>query len=83
MDRARAVRATALALVETTEARYAALARQARLYEESYRLGQQPLIEVVRVRVQRADADAARRRARAEAGRAESLLNQALGMLPR
>lgn len=83
VDRARAVRATALALVETTEARYAALARQARLYEESYRLGQQPLIEVVRVRVQRADADAARRRARAEAGRAESLLNQALGMLPR
>lgn len=82
LDRARETRATALLLVEATEARHAALAQQARLYEAAFRAGQLPLVEVIRVRAQNAVADAARRRARAEAGRAISLVNQSFGVEP-
>jgi len=82
VDRARAAREAALDLARLAEARHVALAQQARLYEAAYRGGQLPLIEVVRVRAQLADADAARRRARAEAGRAASEINQVLGMEP-
>jgi cobalt-zinc-cadmium efflux system outer membrane protein len=83
MDRARAARETALELARLAEARHAALRQQAGLFEQSYRAGQLPLIELVRVRGQLADADAARRRARAEAGRAASDVNQYLGVEPR
>ena len=82
VDRAREARAAALDLTRLAEARHAALAEQARLYEAAYRAGQLPFIEVVRVRMQLADADLSRRRARAEAGRAASDINQVLGQEP-
>lgn len=81
--RAREARAAALDLARLAESRHAALAEQTRLYEASFRAGQLPFIEIVRVRTQLADADAARRRARAEAGRAASDINQVLGFEPR
>jgi cobalt-zinc-cadmium efflux system outer membrane protein len=83
VDRARAARDAALDLARLAEARHAALRQQAGLFETAFRAGQLPLIEVVRVRGQLADADAARRRARAEAGRAASEINQMLGQEPR
>ena len=83
VDRTRAAREAALDLARLAEARHAALGQQARLYEAAYRGGQLPLIEVVRVRTQLAEADAARRRARAEASRAASEINQVLGLEPR
>jgi outer membrane protein TolC len=83
VDRARAAREAALDLLRLAEARFAALGRQRQFYEEAYRAGQLPLIEVVRVRAQLADADANRRRARAEAGRTASDINQVLGIEPR
>lgn len=82
VDRAREARTAALDLTRLAEARHAALAEQARLYEAAYRAGQLPFIEVVRVRMQLADADLSRRRARAEAGRAASDINQVLGQEP-
>jgi len=83
VEQAREAREAAIELTRLAEARHAALAEQTRLYEAAYRGGEQALIEVVRVRAQLADADAARRRARAEAGRATSEINQVLGIEPR
>jgi cobalt-zinc-cadmium efflux system outer membrane protein len=83
VDRARAAREAAFDLLRLAEARFAALSRQRQFYEEAYRAGQLPLIEVVRVRAQLADADSNRRRVRAEAGRAASDINQVLGIEPR
>lgn len=83
LDRAREARRAALDLARLSEDRHRALAEQASLYETSWRGGQLPLIELVRVRSQLAEADVARRRSRAEAGRAASEINQMLGLEPR
>nr|WP_282571919.1 TolC family protein [Roseomonas acroporae] len=81
-EAAREARDASLDLARLAEARHAALAEQARLYETAYRAGQLAFIELVRVRLLLADADLARRRTRAEAGRAASSINQVLGQEP-
>lgn len=81
-DAARATRETAEAVMVTAQARHDAVRRQAALAEAALRAGQLPLIELVRVRGQLADADAALRRARVNAARSVSVLNQAQGVLP-
>jgi len=62
--------------------RHRALSEQPGLAEASYRAGNLPFAEVVRVRAQIAQADAQRRRARVEQGRAASQINQTLGLEP-
>jgi outer membrane protein, heavy metal efflux system len=81
--RARAQREDAVELARLAEERHRALAEQAALSEASYRAGQTAFFELVRVRAQLAQADAARRRARTEASRAASQINQVLGIEPR
>ncbi|MBC7433265.1 MAG: TolC family protein, partial [Rubritepida sp.] len=80
--RARAQAEDAGAIAQLSEQRYRALAEQSGLYEAAYREGNLAFLEVVRVRAQLAGADAQRRRARVEQGRAASLINQTLGLEP-
>lgn len=80
--RARAQAGDAAAIAGLAEQRHRALAEQAGLVEASYRAGNLPFAEVVRVRAQIAQADAQRRRARVEQGRAASTINQTLGLEP-
>lgn len=80
--RARAQAEDARAIAQLSEQRHRALSEQSGLYETSYRAGNLPFLEVVRVRAQLAAADAQRRRARVEQGRAASLINQTLGLEP-
>lgn len=80
--RSRAQREDAEALTTITEQRHRALAEQAGLIETAFRAGNIDFIEVVRVRAQLAQSDAARRRARVERDRAASLINQILGVEP-
>ncbi len=65
-----------------SEARHTALAERAGLVVRAWRGGELPLVELVRARAALAEADAARRRARAELGRAFSQLNQVAGVEP-
>lgn len=80
--RARAQAEDAAAIAGLADQRHRALAEQAGLAEASYRAGNLPFAEVVRVRAQIAQADAQRRRARVEQGRAASQINQTLGLEP-
>ena len=80
--RARAQAGDAAAIAGLAEQRHRALAEQTGLSEASYRAGNLPFAEVVRVRAQIAQADAQRRRARVEQGRAASTINQTLGLEP-
>lgn len=80
--RSRAQREDAEALITITEQRHRALAEQSGLIETAFRAGNIDFIEVVRVRAQLAQSDAARRRARVERDRAASLINQILGVEP-
>jgi cobalt-zinc-cadmium efflux system outer membrane protein len=82
LDTAREAEAAARAVLEATAAQHEAARRQAALFEQSFRAGQLPLVEVVRARGALANADAALRRARVGVGRAVSVTNQALGILP-
>ncbi len=81
-SRARAQAEDAVAIAGLAEQRHRALAEQSGLAETAYRAGNLPFAEVVRVRAQLAQADAQRRRARAEQGRAASQINQVLGLEP-
>ncbi len=74
--------AAAQDIARGSEARHAALAERAGLVDRAWRGGELPLVELVRARAALADADAARRRARAELGRAFSQLNQVAGVEP-
>ena len=80
--RARAQADDASAIAQLSEQRHRALAEQSGLSETAYRAGNLPFAEVVRVRAQLAGADAQRRRARVEQGRAASIINQTLGLEP-
>ena len=80
--RARAQAEDAGAIARLSEQRHRALAEQSGLSETAYRAGNLPFAEVVRVRAQLAGADAQRRRARVEQGRAASTINQTLGLEP-
>ncbi|WP_431304022.1 TolC family protein [Sediminicoccus sp. BL-A-41-H5] len=80
--RARAQAGDAATIAGLAEQRHRALAEQTGLSEAAYRAGQLPFAEVVRVRSQIAQADAQRRRARVEQGRAASTINQTLGLEP-
>jgi outer membrane protein TolC len=81
-DRARLRLEVARDLARGAEARHAVLAERGGLVERAYRGGELPLVELVRARAALADADAARRRAAVEAGRAVSQLNQVSGVEP-
>lgn len=80
--RARAQAEDAAAIAALAEARHRALSEQSGLAETAYRAGNLPFAEVVRARAQLAAADAQRRRARVEGGRAASQINQVLGLEP-
>jgi len=80
--RARAQAQDAAAIAGLADQRHRALSEQAGLAEASYRAGNLPFAEVVRVRAQIAQADALRRRARVEQGRSASQINQTLGLEP-
>lgn len=81
-ERARVRLDAARALAQGAEARHALLGERAALMQQAFAAGQQPLVELVRARSTLADADAARRRAAVEIGRATSQLNQVSGIEP-
>lgn len=81
-ERARVRLDAARALAQGAEARHALLDERASLMQQAFAAGQQPLVELVRARGALADADAARRRATVEIGRAVSQLNQVSGIEP-
>lgn len=83
IDRARAALDAATAMRAAADQRHAALAEQTALLTAAWRAGELPLAEVLRTRAALADAAAAQAVARIGAGRAVSLLNQALGVEPR
>lgn len=80
--RARVRLDAARAIAQAAEARHALLNERASLVQQAFAAGQQPLVELVRARSALADADAARRRATVEIGRAVSQLNQVSGIEP-
>jgi hypothetical protein len=81
-ERARVRLDAARALAQGAEARHALLSERATLMQQAFAGGQQPLVELVRARSALAEADAARRRASVEIGRAVSQLNQVSGIEP-
>lgn len=81
-ERARAALADTRTTLRLTEARHSALLRAASLSEAAFRQGQSSLAETLRLRASLAAADGDRRRAQVALRRAESRLNQAIGVEP-
>lgn len=81
-ERARVRLDAARTLAQGAAARHALLGERAALVQQAFAAGQQPLVELVRARSALAEADAARRRAAVEIGRATSQLHQVSGIEP-